>query len=58
MKPGITQTAFRCDNELLVALDAYAKANDLTMAQVIRKALREFLSNLKVKEIENETGTA
>lgn len=55
MKPGITQTAFRCDNELLVALDAYAKANDLTMAQVIRKALREFLANLKVKEIENES---
>ena len=37
---------FRCPPEMREAVEAYAKVNDLSIAQVVRKALREFFERL------------
>lgn len=40
------KVSIRIDAEDKIALAAYAKANDLTMSQVIRRIIKDFLNNL------------
>lgn len=42
--------SIRIDAEDKIALAAYAKANDLTMSQVIRRIIKDFLNNLHNEE--------
>ena len=37
--------SIRIDEEMKEALNKYAEANDLSMSQVIRKAIKDFLKN-------------
>jgi len=38
---------FRCPDDLRQTLEAYAKANDLNMSQVLRRALRLFFERVE-----------
>lgn len=40
------KVSIRIDTKDKIALAAYAKANDLTMSQVIRRVIKDFLNNL------------
>lgn len=42
----IGKVSIRLDPKDKAALVAYAKANDLTMSQVIRRIIKDFLNNL------------
>lgn len=42
-----TPVVIRVPSEVKETLEAYAKANDLTLSQVTRKALREFIQRLQ-----------
>lgn len=38
---------FRLPEDIRAALEAYGKAQDLTLSQIMRKVLKEFLSKVK-----------
>ena len=41
----MTTISIRIDEEMKEALNKYAEANDLSMSQVIRKAIKDFLKD-------------
>lgn len=41
----MTTISIRIDEEIKEALNKYAEANDLSMSQVIRKAIKDFLKD-------------
>lgn len=47
METDNVSVTFRCDLSIAEWVTAFAKENDLTASQVIRKALREFLDSHK-----------
>ena len=47
MEDKSVQVGIRCEASVVEALTAYAKAHDLTLSQVVRRALRAFATSTK-----------
>lgn len=47
MEDKSVQVGIRCEASVVEALAAYAKAHDLTLSQVVRRALREYVEREK-----------
>ena len=46
-EPSDKPVTFRVPDDIMDVVRAYASANDMTMSQVMRKVLREFVASTK-----------